>query len=151
MAKEKHGMHYTLYRGLGQVFIWVRLKFAAMNLKKLARWKAKRQSPLLFPSIFRPLLPLMLCGLPGFSQIGRFSTGCAKTSHYIRSRGEEKKGLDHNPNFRARRWVVEVIHSFFNRFRKRLVRFEKKTVNYITLLHFACAVIVWRKLIRPHR
>ena len=47
-AKQKHGMRYTLYRGLAQVFKWVRLKFAAMNLKKLARWKAKRHSRLSF-------------------------------------------------------------------------------------------------------
>lgn len=40
-AKEKHGMRYTPYRGLAQVTNWVRLKFAAMNLKKYAihRWK----------------------------------------------------------------------------------------------------------------
>ena len=38
-AKEKHAMRYTRYRGLRQVTNWVRLKFAAMNLKKLARWK----------------------------------------------------------------------------------------------------------------
>ena len=41
-AKEKHAMRYTFYRGLAQVSNWVRLKFAAMNLKKLARWKAGR-------------------------------------------------------------------------------------------------------------
>ena len=35
-AKEKHGMRYTPYRGLAQVTKWVRLKFAALNLKKLA-------------------------------------------------------------------------------------------------------------------
>ena len=40
-AKEKHAMRYTPYRGLAQVRNWVRLKFAAMNLKKLARWKWK--------------------------------------------------------------------------------------------------------------
>lgn len=39
-AKEKHAMRYTPYRGLTQVTNWVRLKFAAMNLKKFAihRW-----------------------------------------------------------------------------------------------------------------
>ena len=31
-------MRYTQYRGLAQVSNWVKLKFAAMNLKKLARW-----------------------------------------------------------------------------------------------------------------
>ena len=38
-AKEKHAMRYTQYRGLTQVSKWVRLKFAAMNLKKLALWR----------------------------------------------------------------------------------------------------------------
>ena len=38
-AKEKHAMRYTQYRGLTQVTNWVKLKFAAMNLKKFAKWK----------------------------------------------------------------------------------------------------------------
>ena len=37
-AKEKHAMRYTHHRGLAAVTRWVRLKFAAMNLKKLAQW-----------------------------------------------------------------------------------------------------------------
>lgn len=39
-AKEKYSMRYTHFRGLSQVTNWVRLKFAAMNLKKYAihRW-----------------------------------------------------------------------------------------------------------------
>lgn len=37
-AKEKYGMRYTTFKGLAQVTNWVRLKFAAMNLKKLALW-----------------------------------------------------------------------------------------------------------------
>ena len=39
-AKDKHGMRYTHRRGLARVSAWVRLKFAAFNLKKLARWWA---------------------------------------------------------------------------------------------------------------
>lgn len=42
-AKEKHGMRYTQYRGLAQVTNWVKLKFAAMNLKKLACWLWKEK------------------------------------------------------------------------------------------------------------
>ena len=53
-------MRYTLYRGLAQVSKWVRLKFAAMNLKKLVRWKALRTS---FPLLPFPLLYLE----PGYS------------------------------------------------------------------------------------
>ena len=44
-AKEKHGMRYTQYRGLAQVTNWVKLKFAAMNLKKLAIWKWNGRHP----------------------------------------------------------------------------------------------------------
>ena len=38
-AKEKHGLRYTRYTGLAQVTNWVKLIFAAMNLKKLAKWR----------------------------------------------------------------------------------------------------------------
>jgi len=37
-AKEKHAMRYTPYRGLQRVSDWVTLKFACMNLKKMALW-----------------------------------------------------------------------------------------------------------------
>ena len=40
-AKEKHAMRYAQYRGLAQVTNWVKLKFAATNLHKLANWKWK--------------------------------------------------------------------------------------------------------------
>ena len=38
-AKEKHAMRYTHHRGLTAVTRWVRLKYAAMNLKKMALWE----------------------------------------------------------------------------------------------------------------
>ena len=42
-------MRYTRYKGLAQTTNWVKLKFAAMNLKKLAKWKWKaRNQSLLF-------------------------------------------------------------------------------------------------------
>ena len=43
-AKEQHGMRYTRFIGLAQVRNWVKLKFAAMNLKKYATrlWKDTR-------------------------------------------------------------------------------------------------------------
>ena len=33
---------------------------------------------------------------------------------HIRSRGEEKKALERDAGFRARRWVVERTHSWLN-------------------------------------
>ena len=38
-AKERHGMRYTQYRGLEKVKAETALRFACMNLKKLAKWK----------------------------------------------------------------------------------------------------------------
>ena len=45
-----------------------------------------------------------------------------------------------------RRWVVEVAHSWFNRFRRLLIRWEKKPDNYLALLQFAATLIVYRKV-----
>jgi IS5 family transposase len=42
------------------------------------------------------------------------------------------------------------IRSWLNRFRKLLVRCEKKARNYQALVEFACAVIIWRNLIPLH-
>lgn len=70
---------------------------------------------------------------------------------HIRPRGEEKIEIERNPDFKARRWVVEVCHSWINRFRKLLVRFEKYAENYLALVQFACALIVWRKIIPVHQ
>ena len=64
---------------------------------------------------------------------------------HIKSRSEEKTERIHNPDHKARHWVVEVVHSWINRFRKLLVRFEKLTSSYPGLLMFACAFIAFRK------
>jgi transposase len=65
------------------------------------------------------------------------------TAH-IRSRGEEAKELVREAGKRARRWVVERSHSWMNRFRRILVRWEKKPEHYLAFLHFACALIAFR-------
>ena len=51
-AKEKHAMRYTRYRGLAQVTNWVKLKFAAMNLKNLAMWNWRNHFHLLIFRLF---------------------------------------------------------------------------------------------------
>jgi transposase len=65
------------------------------------------------------------------------------TAH-IRSRGEERAAKTQIPGYRARRWVVERTHSWMNRFRRLLIRWEKKAENYLALVHFACAFIAFR-------
>jgi len=45
-----------------------------------------------------------------------------------------------------RRWVVEVAHAWFNRFRRLLIRWEKKADNYLALVQLAAVLIIYRKL-----
>ena len=47
---------------------------------------------------------------------------------------------------RKHRWVVELCHSWLNRFRKLLVRYEKKTSSYVALVQLACSIIALRKV-----
>lgn len=65
------------------------------------------------------------------------------TAH-IKARGEEAKELREEAGKRARRWVVERTHSWLNRFRRLLIRWDKKPHNYLGFLHFACALIAFR-------
>jgi len=66
------------------------------------------------------------------------------TAH-IRARGEEARKIKREAGFRARRWVVERTHSWMNRFRRILVRWEKKADNYLALLHFVCGTIAFQQ------
>jgi len=65
------------------------------------------------------------------------------TAH-IRARGEEAQAINRQAGFKARRWVVERTHSWMNRFRRVLIRWDKKVENYLAFLHFACALIAFR-------
>jgi putative transposase len=68
----------------------------------------------------------------------------AQLTPHIRRRGESAKPL--RPGAKARRWVVERTHSWMNRFRRILVRWEKRDDTYLAMLHLACAVICYRAL-----
>jgi putative transposase len=65
---------------------------------------------------------------------------------HVRSRGEEKGEKATIPGYRARRWVVERTHSWLNRSRRLLVRWEKKGENYLAFLHLACAQLIFAKV-----
>lgn len=60
-----------------------------------------------------------------------------------KSEFDEKK---QNANYKPRRWVVEVALSWFSKFRKLLVRFEKLLSTHMALTHLAAAIIVYRKI-----
>ena len=89
--------------------------------------------------------PQNLCMDRGYDypQVRELVEAYGYTAH-IRARGEEVDAKQHVPGYRARRWVVERTHSWLNRFRRLLIRWEKKVENYLALLLFACAWITFR-------
>lgn len=78
-----------------------------------------------------------------FDEVRRTLEEFGFTAH-IKARGEEAKELREEAGKRARRWVVERTHSWLNRFRRLLIRWDKKPRNYLAFLHFACALIAFR-------
>lgn len=65
------------------------------------------------------------------------------TGHIAR-RGQEPRRIQHSARKKARRWVVERTHSWMNRFRRILIRWEKRADTYIAMLHLSFALITWR-------
>jgi len=92
------------------------------------------------PSIEQPQGMCLDAGY-AYAVIEQLLTKLGFTPH-IRSRGEEKQ--EQTEGKRPRRWVVERTHSWMNRFRRILVRWEKKADNYLAFLHFACGLIALR-------
>lgn len=62
---------------------------------------------------------------------------------HVRSRREEHRTRKRHP---PRRWVVEVAHAWFNRFRKLLVRYDKTHRSYLALTMLAAAIISLRRV-----
>ena len=88
-----------------------------------------------------------LCADAGYR--GRHARGTIESHGYIPhvvSRPKEAAAKRRDPSKKARRWVVEVCHSWFNRFRKLLVRDEKLDRSFIALNHLAAAIIAFRKV-----
>ena len=65
---------------------------------------------------------------------------------HVKGRGQEAKELKRVPEKKARHWVVEVAHSWFNRFRKLLVRYEKLDRSFLALNHLAASIMAFRKI-----
>jgi putative transposase len=56
----------------------------------------------------------------------------------------EAQAVKRRARAKVRRYVVERSHSWVNRFRGILIRWNKKPANYIAMLHFAFAIITYR-------
>lgn len=96
------------------------------------------------PDLEVPVPESGLCLDAGFDydEVREVAAEMGYTTHIV-SRGEEKQAQVAGQ--KARRWVVERTHSWLNRYRRLLIRWEKKAHNYLALLHFACALLTWNK------
>jgi putative transposase len=90
--------------------------------------------------------PQGLCLEKGYDddEVRELLTDFGFTAH-LRARGEEAKALKQEAGYKARRWVVERTQSWMNRFRRVLIRWDKKVGNYLAFLHLACAYMTYRQ------
>jgi len=81
--------------------------------------------------------------------VGKHAHESMVERHYLPRvipKGMETQAKKIIPGYCSRRWVVESCNSWFNRFRKLVVRYEKTLASYMALHHLAAAIICWRKI-----
>jgi putative transposase len=64
---------------------------------------------------------------------------------HIRRIGEEKLDEHGEKRYPARRWVVERTLGWLSKCRGILVRYDKKSQNYLALIKLACALLWYRR------
>ena len=67
-----------------------------------------------------------------------------------KKRGAEPVEVSAEKKYPARRWVIERTHSWHNRFRRLLVRWEKKLDHYYAMIDLASVLIIWRIILNPN-
>jgi len=89
-----------------------------------------------------------LCADAGYRGVDNLSDIEARgyIPHVVDRRTESDTSKRDPKKKKARRWVVEVCLSWFNRFRKLLVRYEKLERSFMALNHLAAAIIAFRKV-----
>jgi len=63
----------------------------------------------------------------------------------IKARGEEAHVLKQEVGCQAQRGGVERTNSGMHRFRRVLIRWDKKVRNYLGFLHLACAYMTYKR------
>jgi hypothetical protein len=95
----------------------------------------------------RPSYQTHLCANKGYKGVPANDIICTRNYiPHVPLPDEDRTIILNVPDHWPRRWIVEVTHSWFKRFRKLFVRFKKMANSFIALLHLAAAVICWRKV-----
>jgi putative transposase len=63
---------------------------------------------------------------------------------HLKHRGEPEREVPPEKKHPARRWAVERTHAWHNKFRRLLVRWERKVEHYKALIHLASVLILYR-------
>ena len=77
-----------------------------------------------------------------YDEVRRIVSLAGLDSVIVSRRDEKENKKQHGA--RAKRWVVERTHSWLNRFRRLLIRWEKREDTYLAMLQFAYGLITWR-------
>jgi putative transposase len=87
-----------------------------------------------------------LCLDKGFDNpTGQAAAEQARYTPHIRRIGEEKLDARGQKKRPARRWVVERTLSWLSKCRAILVRYAKKSSNYLGLIMIACILLWYRR------
>lgn len=94
----------------------------------------------------RPDAPSHLCLDKGYDyDLSRYAATMRGYALHLRTRGEERlNARAGDPLKRPRRWVVERLHSWLNRSRRLLVRWEKLERTYAAFVQLACALLCFQ-------
>lgn len=86
-----------------------------------------------------------LCGDKGYDYDDVRQAAHERQYHvHIKARGVEVETIPDEKRYPARRWVVERTLSWQNDFRSLRTRWAKKAANWLALIHFASALVLWQ-------
>jgi putative transposase len=93
--------------------------------------------------------PQHLCLDKGYDNpTGRAAAESHGHTPHIRRIGEEKLDEKKRKRHPARRWVVERTLGWLSKCRAILIRYAKKSSNYLALIKLACILLWFRRLHR---
>jgi len=93
--------------------------------------------------------PQHLCLDKGYcNPTGRAAAASENYVAHIRQIGEEKLDAQGRKTHPARRWVVERAGAWLSKCRAILVRYNKKSSNYLGLIQLAVSLLWYRRAVR---
>lgn len=61
-----------------------------------------------------------------------------------------RRGIESKARLGRHRWVIEAVFSWLGRYRRLIRRYDRKAKHFQAFARLACAMVCYRKLIKPH-